>query len=37
MGASGAAARMAPKGLGELQKAHPNNVFLIKGSYWFSM
>ena len=32
-----AAARIAPHGLGELQKAHPDNVFLIKGSYWFSM
>ncbi|HET9424136.1 MAG TPA: DUF5916 domain-containing protein [Gemmatimonadaceae bacterium] len=37
MGLSGAAARSAPKGLGELKKAHPDNVFLIKGSYWFSM
>ena len=37
MGASGAQARTTPKGLGELAKAHPNNVFLIKGSYWFSM
>ncbi|MEO5567586.1 MAG: DUF5916 domain-containing protein [Gemmatimonadaceae bacterium] len=35
--AGGPAARTAPKGLGELLKAHPNNVFLIKGSYWFSM
>jgi hypothetical protein len=36
-GVGGTAARTAPKGLGELRKAHPNNVFLIKGSYWFSM
>ena len=36
-GVSGAAARTAPTGLGELVKAHPDNVFLIKGSYWFSM
>jgi hypothetical protein len=33
----GAVARTAPQGLEELTKAHPNNVFLIKGSYWFSM
>jgi hypothetical protein len=35
--AGGPAARTAPQGLQELTKAHPNNVFLIKGSYWFSM
>jgi Domain of unknown function (DUF5916)/Carbohydrate family 9 binding domain-like len=29
-------ARAAPAGLGRLAKAHPNNVFLIKGSYWVS-
>jgi hypothetical protein len=33
----GAAARTAPQGLRELVKAHPNNVLLIKGSYWLSM
>jgi hypothetical protein len=32
-----ARARAAPRGLGELKKVHPNNVFLVKGSYWFSM
>jgi hypothetical protein len=36
-GVDGAAARSAPQGLDQLVKAHPNNVFLIKGSYWFSM
>jgi hypothetical protein len=36
-GAGGPAARTVPQGLGELRKAHPDNVFLIKGSYWFSM
>ena len=36
-GVGGAEARTAPTGLYELRKAHPNNVFLIKGSYWFSM
>lgn len=30
-------ARLAALGLGELKAAHPGNVFLIKGSYWFSM
>ena len=34
---SAAAARSAPQGLGQLRQAHPNNVLLIKGSYWFSM
>ena len=29
-------ARVAPGGLGELTRAHPGNVFLIKGSYWIS-
>jgi hypothetical protein len=33
----GTDARTAPRGLDQLVKAHPNNVFLIKGSYWFSM
>lgn len=31
------AARAEPRGLEELKKSHPDNVFLIKGSYWFSM
>jgi hypothetical protein len=30
-------ARAASPGLGGLQRAHPANVFLIKGSYWISM
>ncbi|HEY9229520.1 MAG TPA: DUF5916 domain-containing protein, partial [Gemmatimonadaceae bacterium] len=30
-------ARIAPSGLGQLTRAHPANVFLIKGSYWVSM
>ena len=30
-------ARRAALGLNELKAAHPGNVFLIKGSYWFSM
>jgi hypothetical protein len=29
-------ARVATPGLGQLSKAHPRNVFLIKGSYWVS-
>ena len=29
-------ARTAPGGLGELRRAHPGNVFLVKGSYWIS-
>lgn len=29
-------ARVAPGGLGELTRAHPGNVFLVKGSYWIS-
>jgi hypothetical protein len=33
----GAAARSAPRGLDQLLSAHPGNVVLIKGSYWFSM
>ena len=33
----GVAARSAPKGMQELIKAHPSNVILLKGSYWFSM
>jgi hypothetical protein len=32
-----AAARAASQGLDELKAAHPNNVFLVKASYWFSM
>jgi hypothetical protein len=29
-------ARVAPGGLGQLERAHPANVFLVKGSYWIS-
>ena len=29
-------ARAAASGIGQLSKAHPLNVFLIKGSYWLS-
>jgi hypothetical protein len=36
-GVGGVEARTASPTLLELRKAHPNNVFLIKGSYWFSM
>jgi len=32
-----ALARVATTGLDQLKAAHPGNVFLIKGSYWFSM
>jgi hypothetical protein len=32
-----ASARLARRGLDQLEKAHPNNVFLLKASYWFSM
>jgi hypothetical protein len=34
---SGLDARVAPTGLRALERAHPANVFLIKGSYWVSM
>jgi hypothetical protein len=33
---SGDDARVAAGGLNQLSKAHPRNVFLIKGSYWIS-
>jgi hypothetical protein len=33
---SGFDARNAPAGLGQLRRAHPANVFLVKGSYWIS-
>jgi hypothetical protein len=33
---SGFKARLTPAGLGELSAVHPSNVFLVKGSYWFS-
>lgn len=33
---SGNDARIAPRGLNDLEAAHPMNVFLVKGSYWIS-
>ena len=32
----GGEARAAANGLGQLYRAHPANVFLVKGSYWIS-
>jgi hypothetical protein len=32
----GDAARAAANGLGQLRRAHPSNVFLVKGAYWIS-
>jgi hypothetical protein len=36
LSADGSDARAAPSGIGQLAKAHPGNVFLVKGSYWVS-
>jgi hypothetical protein len=36
MSLSGNDARRSAGGLGELERAHPGNVFLVKGSYWIS-
>ena len=36
MSLDGFDARHAAGGLGELERAHPGNVFLVKGSYWIS-